>query len=1218
MRAVSALAGSALLLAALPVAGPRPAAQAVAADTTSAGLTEGQKDLAAAQESGRRIEVVGERAERSTVFANPDGYTFTLEESAVPVRVKKADGGWQSPDPTLEVQADGSVAPKAAAVDMAFSGGGDTAPLVKIDDGGKSLQLGWPGKLPAPELDGPSALYPEVFPGVDLKVTASAEGFQHVLVVKTPQAAASEDLQRISYSMKASGLDVRTGQSGSLEAVDGDGKRVFRAPPAQMWDSAGARPAPTARTAAFSRAAETETTDGSAAPAVDSPVPGTEPAAGDTVSDVRVKLSDDALTVVPDADMLSGTDASAFPLYIDPTVTWSESERTLLRSDGYESYGWGNGDDGLGKGVGECGTWSGYYCGPGYVQRLYFEFSPASLKGKQVLGATFRVTEPWAFQCDPRWVDLVRTPDNISSSTTWASRPQGGWDTMVDRNVSAGRGSLCDADSPDAPIEFQDNAAETNENLTPTVRDFAAGKFSRLTLMIKAHDETDTGAWKRFKDDAVLSVDYVGLPAKPTGIGLVTGTGTVCETSESDPAIVSDPTPSLTSTPQTASGGESGAQLRVAMDVDKKAADGTWANAFTEMERPTTGYVGDNVKVTASAPTLTEGTLYRYRTWTRSYYAGGASQLPGPSNASTTGWCFFKVDPTAPKAPVITIGAPYLLCTSNDCQAKGGPGQKATFTFAPASGDANNTAYQYKLSGAAAWSAETSGAKVSQVITPQRSGTYTLYVRAKDVVGRWGAQGAVDFLVAAGDGPLARWHFAENSGAALDAETADGANDLTLQGGAARDDRGRRGLVTQDSQGVPLATPVTDKGLVLNGTTGYAAADGPVLETRSPYSVAAWVKLDPTTADGAILSGRDSVSSPFTFRYSQSYKTWYFGVRDPAQTDYYWGVSADSPAVTGVWTHVAATFDPGSGLVKLYVNGKQQTRTKTVQGSWPATGNLEVGRHEYSTGPGAYFKGSADEVAVWQRVLTPEEIADEARTLISQSNTAVELVADWSAGTSSGTALADTTSGYGRSLGLTGGAALDGETVVLDGDDDAATASAPVVDDIGSFTVTTSTEVDGAKLGTKPVGYAGQVLGQRTATGSSWGFWYEVRGSESVLDEETLEESTVAVGVWHFGRLDDDGTYSAVVSDEVALTDSPVRLTGVYDAQDQTISLYVGYNRNAEPRAFTAEAGSGEFAAGKGFTSSAWGHYLPERISEIRLWAGAMAGSDQISERVGD
>lgn len=109
---------------------------------------------------------------------------------------------------------------------------------------------------------------------------------------------------------------------------------------------------------------------------------GAEPGAGDTVTTMDVKVSDDALTVIPDAEMLAGTEASAFPLYIDPTVTWGESERTLLRSDGYESYGWGNGDDGLGKGAGKCGTWSGYYCGPGYVQRLYFEFSCGEPEGQ--------------------------------------------------------------------------------------------------------------------------------------------------------------------------------------------------------------------------------------------------------------------------------------------------------------------------------------------------------------------------------------------------------------------------------------------------------------------------------------------------------------------------------------------------------------------------------------------------------------------------------------------------------------------------------------------------------------------------------------------------------------------------------------------------------------------------------------------------------------------
>ncbi|MGC5361654.1 LamG-like jellyroll fold domain-containing protein [Streptomyces sp. DT24] len=1207
-------------MAALSVLGlPGPVAGA-ATPTASRTATaqepnEGQRALARAAETGSRVEVVEQRSERTTVFANPDGFTFTLEQSAVPVRVASA-GAWVEPDPTLERRADGSVGPRAAAVDMSFSGGaGD--PLVRIADAGRSLELEWPTKLPTPTLDGPSAVYHEVLPDVDLKVTATAESFQEVLVVKSPSAAADPRLGELRFAMRTKGLTVREGASGTLAAVDGDGRTVFRAPPAQMWDSAGAAAA--GRTAAPRPGTATPSGPSAlSAPSVTgavAPGSGLEPGQGDNVAGMEVRVDDDTLAVVPDARMLTSTAPSAYPLFIDPTVTWGESERTLLRSDGYVSYGWGNGDDGQGKGAGKCGTWSGYYCGPGYVQRLYFEFSPASLKGKQVLSATFRVTEPWAFQCSPRWVDLVRT-DNISSSTKWSSRPKD-LDLMVDRNVSAGRGSLCDPNSPTKPIEFKDNPAETNENLTPTVKNFAAGKFSRLTLMLKAHDEGDTSAWKRFKNDAVLAVDFVGLPAKPTGIGLVTGSGTVCETKESDPAIVSDPTPTLTSTPQTASGGEKDAQLRVAMDVDKKAADGTWANAITEMERPTSGYVGDNVKLTASTTTLAEGPLYRYRSWTRSYYNKGKSQLPGPSNGSTTGWCYFKVDPTAPKAPKITFGSTYTECTTNACAPAGGPGKKDTFTFSAASGD-TNVAYQYRLSGDAAWSAERTGASVQQVITPQKPGTFRLYVRAKDTVGRWGAQNLVDFLVAAGEGPVGRWHFDEASGVAKDSATADGADDATLAGGAVRDDRGRLGLITRDATGERLETPVTDRGLSLNGTGAYAATGGPALETRSAYTVSAWARIDRTTGVGIVASQDGARYSPFILCYSKDMGTWFFGTKEKSDTnDAYFGIVAKNPPVIGVWTHLAGTYDPATGKLTLYVNGVAQG-SRTVTGGWEAAGAFQIGRYKWADVYQYYFPGGIDEVAVWQRALTAEEIADEARALTAPGYAGTELVADWSPERGTGTTIGDTTSGYGRALTLTGGASLDGEELVLDGVDDAATATAPVVDDTGSFTVTTLVTPDEAKLATKSVGYVGQVLGQRTADGSAWGLWFEVTGHRTVLDEETAEERSVPVGFWRFGRLNADGTSTSVVSDEEAAVDSAVRLTGIFDAQDGTVSLRVGYVLNGEPKAFTAKAGTGEFAVGKGFGGGTWKHFLPGRIAEVRVWAGAVASQSQAEDLVGD
>ncbi|WP_416983080.1 LamG domain-containing protein [Streptomyces sp. T028] len=1172
--------------------------------------SEGQRALAEARESGQRVEVIGERTDRTTIYANPDGFTFTLQESVVPVRVAKPGGGWQAPDATLERRSDGSVGPKAAAVSIAFSGGGDEEPLARIEDQGRSLELEWPGKLPAPQLDGTSAVYAEVLPGVDLQVTATPESFQPVFVVKTPEAAANDDLKKLTFGLKSQGLDVREGAAGNLAAVDGSGRTVFKAPPARMWDSAGETSGTKAQ---LMRAqALTEEAVESSDPAEVAPSgSGLEPGQGDKVAKMDVAVTKDSLSVVPDTAMLTKSDTSDFPLFIDPRVSWGESERTLLRSDGYESYGWDNGDDDQGKGAGKCGSWNGYYCGPGYVQKLYFEFSPASLKGKKVLDATFRVTEPWAFQCDPRTVDLVRT-NNISSATTWSSRPTE-LDLMVDVSVSAGRGSLCDPDSPDAPIEFNDSATETNENLTSTVSNFAAGKFSRLTLEVKAHDETDTASWKRFKNDATLDVKFVAVPAVPTEVGLVTGTGYACSTRSTDPSVVSDPTPLVQGRPRTASGGESYAHLRIRWRVDKY--DGTtWALATTDIDGPTSGYVGNLDLRSRSLATLSEGVLYRVKALTLSYDEAGENRL----NTGYTTPCYFKVDPTAPKAPQVTFGSTYTECTTNDCVARGGPGEEGTLTFAPAAEDTNIVAYQYKLSLEDEWSADLSDSPPTVKITPDHAGTYRLYVRAKDEVGRYGAESVVDFLVAAGSDPVGRWHFDEASGAAVDSATEEGADDATLSAGATRDDRGRRGLITHDASGVQLENPVTDKGMSLNGTNGYAATSGPVLETRSAFTLSAWVRLERGDRDAAVLSTKDSISSPFLLEYEANKKTWAFAIRQPGQTDLYSGQYAAYPAQIGVWTHLAATYDPATGKLMLYVDGRMQYQGQTVQGSYESTAPLNFGLHQFSTGRGYYFQGSIDEVAVWQRALGAKEIRDEAQLLTSEGYAGAELVADWSADQGSGTTITDTTSGYGKTLTLSGGASLDGESIVLDGTAGAASAPGPLVYEHGAFTVTTLVQLDGSKLAAKDIGYTGQVLGQQTVDGSSWGFWYQLTGKETVWNEEALEEQTVLAGTWHFGRLNNQGAFESVVSDAVADVDSPVRLTGIYDPLTGTISLYVGHNQNGDDKAYTVQLGSDDFTVGKGFTNSTWQHYLPARVNEIRVWAGAMASSAQIDEAVGD
>ncbi|SFF01337.1 Concanavalin A-like lectin/glucanases superfamily protein [Actinacidiphila alni] len=1179
--------------------------------------TEAERALDRAKASGAPVEVVGERTETTTTYANPDGVTMRLDESTVPVRVAAADGSWVTPDATLARRADGTVAPRAAAVDLAFSGGGKT-PLVTIGRNGRTMTFSWPGTLPAPTLDGDSAVYADVLPDVDLRMTATTQGYREVLVVRTPKAAADPRLKRIAFGLRTSGLDVGRTADGGFAAIGPDGQQLFTSPAAQMWDShgTGAEAAKNAKNAKAATGAAKATPGTKATPGVQPQATpadsedGTDgPAPGATSATTPLDLTASAVTVVPDPHLLASTDTAAYPLYIDPDVSLASGspERTLLRSDGYKSYGWANGTNG--EGDGHCGTWDGYYCGPGYTQRLYFQFTPGALKGKKVLKATFRVTSPWAFQCAARWTDLERT-NNFSSSTTWSSRPAE-LDLMVDRSFSAGRGSSCDPNSPAAPIEFADNPDETNENLTPTVANFAAGKFAKLTLELRAHDESDTSAWKRFKNDATLSVNYVANPALPTKIGLVTGSGTVCSTKSADPSVISDPTPALSSVPQTAAGGESGARLRSVFSMDKyTASTATWSSAFADIVRPTSGFVGDNVSPgVATAPTLTDGTLYRYRTWTRSYYDNQTSYLSGPSNGSTTGWCYFKVDSTAPKAPSIAFTSTYSECLPNSCLAAGGPGVAGTLTFGPASGD-SNVAYEYKLSSGDAWIALPNG-QTSVTVKPPAAGTYHLDVRAKDVVGRWGAETVKDFLVAAGAGPVAQWNFDESSGQAIDTSTTVAAqqHNATLSTGATRDDNGRRGDLPDGNGGT---TP--DKGLRLDGTSGYASTAGPVLETRSAYTVSAWVKLDTLTPNAIVLSQDGVTYSPFILGYDHGLGTWFFGVKqqDANTGTAYYGVASDTPAKTGIWTQLVGSYDPSTQQSTLYVNGVSQG-SATVTGSWSATGPFQIGRYKWGTYQ-YNFPGSIDEVKVWQRALTPQEASDEARLLNSDGKAQVELTAAWDPSGATGSTLTDTASGYGRTLTTSGGATLDGTSLVLNGTDGAAGTPGPVIDDTGSFTVTTEVSLDSGTLAAEPVGSTVQVTGQRTADGSSWGLWYQLTGTDT--DPET--DSTVPVGFWHFGRLNADGTFTGVTSDEPAAAGTPVRLTGIFDAQDGTVRLFVGDNQNGTDQEYAAAAGSGDFAVGRGPSGTGWGHYLPGSITDLRIWAGAMTDQQQIVDTVGD
>lgn len=217
------------------LSGPAAAVAAPKAAKCPAAANDETAAVRAAAACHGRVEVLADRDEKTQVFANANG-SFTAESAALVQRVHDSAGRWVKPDPTLHRDTAGRIVPAATSLRLSFSGGG-TADAATIGKGRSKLGLRWPGALPAPRLGGANATYADVLPGVDLVLTAQAEGFAEMLVVKTPAAAANPALAAVRFATTASGLRLRQDTAGALTAVDDSGATLFGSGTPVMWDS---------------------------------------------------------------------------------------------------------------------------------------------------------------------------------------------------------------------------------------------------------------------------------------------------------------------------------------------------------------------------------------------------------------------------------------------------------------------------------------------------------------------------------------------------------------------------------------------------------------------------------------------------------------------------------------------------------------------------------------------------------------------------------------------------------------------------------------------------------------------------------------------------------------------------------------------------------------------------------------------------------------------
>ena len=76
------------------------------------------------------------------------------------------------------------------------------------------------------------------------------------------------------------------------------------------------------------------------------------------------------------------------------------------------------------------------------------------------------------------------------------------------------------------------------------------------------------------------------------------------------------------------------------------------------------------------------------------------------------------------------------------------------------------------------------------------------------------------------------------------------------------------------------------------------------------------------------------------------------------------------------WTHVAATYD--SQFLRIFINGAVESEVSYHEGIFPGTNDLALGGFVGGAAPGEVlspFKGQVDEVSIYNRALTPAELA---------------------------------------------------------------------------------------------------------------------------------------------------------------------------------------------------------------------------------------------------
>ena len=239
-----------------------------------------------------------------------------------------------------------------------------------------------------------------------------------------------------------------------------------------------------------------------------------------------------------------------------------------------------------------------------------------------------------------------------------------------------------------------------------------------------------------------------------------------------------------------------------------------------------------------------------------------------------------------------------------------------------------------------------------------------------------------------------QWLFDEGSGTVY-ADSSPNGNDAFTE------------TFTGWSTEVPTTGFANPASIEFNGFSSYASTEFAGIEGDAPRTVAVWIRSTAAASNHGIVAWGDSTvnGAKWHLRINNSAANGpQGGFRVETQGDYMIGSTF---IADGQWHHLVCVYAGGGelGTTRLFVDGVEETvisNNPSVQPVNTALGvdDVSVGRRNQG-GTLGYFPGSVDDVRIYDRALTDQEVVDLTRPTPTTDGLVMHLPLDEGSGLTS-------------------------------------------------------------------------------------------------------------------------------------------------------------------------------------------------------------------------